>query len=206
MCLLTAPLDKLQAYINGSKWANNASINVRCIASSACLSAGDALRSAPLTRSSSLSFLTAVQSLAPHALTRYFSLTHPTHHCREMDSMGIVRSDPFIMISGDVISNMDLKRAIAFHKEKRRKDSNAVMTVVLKKVDKSSGVKPVLDDLTIAYDRLSMQLLLFEDSYKKASVAIPVQVSPLPADSFIIIGYLSYSPGIDCTPAHASRA
>ena len=123
-----------------------------------------------------------------------------------MDSMGIVRSDPFIMISGDVISNMDLKRAIAFHKEKRRKDSNAVMTVVLKKVDKSSGVKPVLDDLTIAYDRLSMQLLLFEDSYKKASVEIPVQVSPLPADSFIIIGYLSYSSGIDCTPAHASRA
>ena len=94
----------------------------------------------------------------------------------EMDSMGIVRSDPFVLISGDVISNMDLKRAIAYHKEKRKADSNAVMTVVLKKVDKSSRVKPVLDDLTIAYDRGSMQLLLFEDCYKKPSVDIPVQV------------------------------
>lgn len=31
---------------------------------------------------------------------------------RELDSLGLIRSDPFILISGDVISNMDLKKAI----------------------------------------------------------------------------------------------
>lgn len=45
-----------------------------------------------------------------------------------------MRSDPFVLISGDVISNMDLKRAIAFHKEKRKEDPSCVMTMVMKRV------------------------------------------------------------------------
>ena len=51
------------------------------------------------------------------------------------------------MISGDVISNMDLKKAILSHKERRKTDNDAIMTVVLKEVKKTAGVKPVLDDL-----------------------------------------------------------
>lgn len=66
---------------------------------------------------------------------------------REIDQLGIVNSDPFILISGDVISNMDLKKAISIHKERRKVDNDAIMTVVLKKVQKLAGVKPVLDDL-----------------------------------------------------------
>lgn len=62
---------------------------------------------------------------------------------RELDSSGIIRSDPFILISGDVVSNMDLQKAIAFHKEKRKDDSNAVMTMVFKRVPYASGIKPV---------------------------------------------------------------
>jgi translation initiation factor eIF-2B subunit epsilon len=69
--------------------------------------------------------------------------------------MGIVNSDPFILISGDVISNMDLKKAINIHKERRKTDNDAIMTVVLKKVQKLAGVKPVLDDL-VQHDRLRL--------------------------------------------------
>ena len=69
--------------------------------------------------------------------------------------MGIVNSDPFILISGDVISNMDLKNAINIHKERRKTDNDAIMTVVLKKVQKLAGVKPVLDDL-VQHDRLRL--------------------------------------------------
>ena len=57
--------------------------------------------------------------------------------------MGVIRSDPFILISGDVISNMDLKKAIAFHKEKRKVDNNCVMTVALKQVQRVAGAKPL---------------------------------------------------------------
>eukprot|EP01041_Mallomonas_annulata_P008628 gene8628-17798_t len=128
--------DMLQAYINNSKWPST--ISVRCITSTACLSAGDALR--------------------------------------ELDSMGIIRSDPFILISGDVISNMDLHKAMKFHKEKRKADNNAIMTVVLKRVQRTAGVKPIMDDLIVAIDKNSSQLLFFEDSVQSDSMNIPLEI------------------------------
>lgn len=126
----------VQAYINNSKWPS--SIAVRCITSTACLSAGDALR--------------------------------------ELDSMGVIRSDPFILISGDVISNMDLQKAIKFHKEKRKSDNNAIMTVVLKRVQRTAGVKPVMDDLIVALDRNTSQLLFYEDSVQNDTMSIPREI------------------------------
>jgi translation initiation factor eIF-2B subunit epsilon len=126
----------LQEYLLNSKWSDT--LVVRCITSTACSSAGDALR--------------------------------------ELDAMGVIRSDPFILISGDVISNMDLKKAIEFHKEKRKEDNNAIMTVVLKQVQKSTGAKPILTDLVVGLDRLTSQMLLFEDNYKKSSVQIPLEI------------------------------
>ena len=46
-----------------------------------------------------------------------------------------------------------LKKAIAFHRQKRKEDSNNAMTVVLKNVQKTAGAKPILDDLIVAMDR-----------------------------------------------------
>jgi translation initiation factor eIF-2B subunit epsilon len=90
--------------------------------------------------------------------------------------MGIIRSDPFILISGDVISNLNLKAAIAYHKEKRKADSNAILTVVLKEVHQKAGAKPIMEDLIVAMDKSTSQMLLFEDSYKKDCVEIPVEI------------------------------
>lgn len=126
----------LQTYINDSKWPST--ISVRCITSTSCLSAGDALR--------------------------------------ELDSMGIIRSDPFILISGDVISNMDLKKAIAFHKEKRKLDSNCMMTIVLKNVQKMTGVKAVMDDLVVGIKNETSQVLFYEDNVRKDFIQLPIQI------------------------------
>ncbi len=41
------------------------------------------------------------------------------------------------------------------------------MTVVMKQVQKNTGIKSVLDDLVVAVDSNSNQLLLFDDNYKK---------------------------------------
>lgn len=128
--------EKVQEYINKSKWPSI--LSVRCIASTACLSAGDALR--------------------------------------ELDTMNIIRSDPFVLISGDVISNINLKEAIAFHKRKRKEDINNVMTLVLKEVQKTAGVKPLLDDLVVAMDRNSSQIVLFENSCKKSAVKVSLEL------------------------------
>ncbi|KAJ1424856.1 nucleotide-diphospho-sugar transferase [Ochromonadaceae sp. CCMP2298] len=95
---------------------------------------------------------------------------------RELDAMNIIRSDPFILISGDVVSNINLKEAIAFHARKRREDINNVMTVVLKKVQKTAGAKRLLDDLVVAVDRTSSQIVLFENSTKKKAVNVSLEL------------------------------
>ena len=110
-----------------------------------------------------------------HCITSSSCLS-PGDALRELDSMGVIRSDPFILISGDVISNMDLKKAINFHKEKRRLDPNAIVTVSLKTIDDTAGTKSVFDDLIAGFDRSNSQLLLFDDSYQKDNVSIPLQI------------------------------
>lgn len=95
---------------------------------------------------------------------------------RELDGMNIVRSDPFILISGDVVSNLNLKKAIAFHKQKRKEDVNNIMTVVLKKVQKSAGAKPLMDDLVVGMNRKSSQIVIFEDSIDKKEVRVPIEL------------------------------
>ena len=78
--------------------------------------------------------------------------------------------------AGDVISNIDLKKAIQFHKDKRKGDNNAIMSVVLKKIQSNSNVKPILDDLVVAMDSKSDQLLLFDNSISNEAVSIPLEI------------------------------
>jgi translation initiation factor eIF-2B subunit epsilon len=94
---------------------------------------------------------------------------------RELDSLNIVRSDPFILISGDVISNMNLKKAIDYHKLKRKQDPNNIMTCVLKKIQKFTPSKSLLDDLMIGLNPNSSQILFFEDSIAKNELNLSLE-------------------------------
>ncbi|CAA0816841.1 Trimeric LpxA-like enzyme [Striga hermonthica] len=77
----------------------------------------------------------------------------------------VIRGD-FILVTGDTVSNMSLTQALKEHKERRRKDSNAVMTMVIKQ----SKPSPVThqsrlgtDELFMAIDPNTKQLLYYED-------------------------------------------
>ena len=48
---------------------------------------------------------------------------------REIDIKDIIKSD-FVLVGGDVVSNMDLGAALEAHKARRDKDKNALMTMV----------------------------------------------------------------------------
>ncbi|GJN34627.1 hypothetical protein PR202_gb23308 [Eleusine coracana subsp. coracana] len=50
---------------------------------------------------------------------------------RVMYDRGVIHGD-FVLISGDTISNMSLKDALQEHKDRRKKDSLAVMTMIIK--------------------------------------------------------------------------
>jgi translation initiation factor eIF-2B subunit epsilon len=51
---------------------------------------------------------------------------------REVDARGLIHGD-FILVSGDVVSNMDLGRALEVHRKTRQADKNVIMTMVLKR-------------------------------------------------------------------------
>ncbi|PIN21051.1 Translation initiation factor 2B, epsilon subunit (eIF-2Bepsilon/GCD6) [Handroanthus impetiginosus] len=77
----------------------------------------------------------------------------------------VIRGD-FILVTGDTVSNMPLTQALKEHKERRRKDSNAVMTMVIKQ-SKSSPIthqsRLGTEELFMAIDPETKQLLYYED-------------------------------------------
>ncbi|KAL9100030.1 MAG: hypothetical protein Q9163_004547 [Psora crenata] len=50
---------------------------------------------------------------------------------RDLDRRDLVTGD-FLVVSGDVVSNIDLTPALAMHRARREKDRNAIMTMVLR--------------------------------------------------------------------------
>jgi len=66
---------------------------------------------------------------------------------RDLDARGILVGD-FLVVYGDVVSNLPLESALAMHRARRAKDKNAIMTMVLREAGtthrtKAQGVSPV---------------------------------------------------------------
>ncbi|RHY66573.1 hypothetical protein DYB30_002827 [Aphanomyces astaci] len=90
---------------------------------------------------------------------------------RELDRMQLVRSDPFILISGDVVSNMDLRSAVEAHEARRKKDSSSIMTMVFKEAQVHHNIRPLTDELVVALDSLTHQLVLYETKHPSTAMA-----------------------------------
>ena len=66
---------------------------------------------------------------------------------RDLDNRDKITGD-FLLVSGDVVSNLPVENALAKHRARREKDKNAIMTLILREAGiehrtKSSGCKPV---------------------------------------------------------------
>ena len=66
---------------------------------------------------------------------------------RDLDNRDLIVGD-FLLVSGDVVSNLSLEPALAKHRARREKDKNAIMTMVLREAGvqhrtKSTGRHPV---------------------------------------------------------------
>lgn len=85
---------------------------------------------------------------------------------RDLDSRDLVVGD-FVFVFGDVVSNIAIGPALADHRARREKDKNAIMTMVLRKVDlghrtKSRGRQPafIIDadhDRCLHYEELGFR-------------------------------------------------
>lgn len=78
---------------------------------------------------------------------------------------GVIRGD-FVLISGDTVSNMSLTQALQEHKERRKKDPLAIMTMVIKYSKPSSLTHKTRlgnDEILMAVDPETKELLYYED-------------------------------------------
>ena len=92
---------------------------------------------------------------------------------RELDSLGVIRGE-FILMSSDTVCNIKLDQAVAFHKEKRKDDPNMIMTTILRET--TSNARAVDDDLIVAFDSKSNQIVLFENDLKSSSCRLHKEI------------------------------
>lgn len=94
---------------------------------------------------------------------------------RNIDSLALIRSD-FILVSGDLVSNMDLKEVIAKHKKLREKDKMTVMTNVYKRALPGHRTRSIEDDIFLVTNSSTEQLLFCDKPGTSSHTNIPVRV------------------------------
>ncbi|XP_077989195.1 translation initiation factor eIF2B subunit epsilon-like [Glandiceps talaboti] len=71
---------------------------------------------------------------------------------RDIDNKSLLRSD-FVLVNGDIVSNMHLQKVVAEHKARRQKDKNSsVMTLVLKEASPGHRTRCPEDEFMVAMD------------------------------------------------------
>eukprot|EP00741_Cyanophora_paradoxa_P019103 tig00021122_g18445.t1 len=64
---------------------------------------------------------------------------------REIDGKSLIRGD-FVLVFGDVITNLNVAKVVAEHKARREKDKSNIMTMILKKLPATSGARSAGED------------------------------------------------------------
>jgi len=132
---------------------------------------------------------------------------------RELDRRGLIRSDPFLLLhGGDVVTNVDIAPALALHKNRKKKDPSAMMTVLLKPIMNSSScsqspIRSTLEDLVVGIDTSPndpSRILLFDSHPRRHSLSLPC--SFFAAHSSITVRSDLLDTGIDiCSPEVLAR-
>ena len=94
---------------------------------------------------------------------------------RDIDTKAIIQGD-FILVSGDVVSNMNLSRALATHRERRKSDKNMIMTMVLKPSTPLHRSRERCESAVFCIDPLSQECLHYEPIESEMSQGIAVKL------------------------------
>eukprot|EP00977_Amphora_coffeiformis_P011555 scaffold2780_cov174-Amphora_coffeaeformis.AAC.1 len=142
------------------------------------------------------------------------TLTNAGDALRELDRRDLVQSDPFILMYGDTVTNVDLTSAIATHKARHKKDPTAIHTVLFKQVGASeltdsgvnqSSIRTRTDDLVVGINsKQGNRILLYDDQPSNGTVEVPC--SFFASHSEVDIHYDLVDCGIDlCSPDVLAR-
>ncbi|KAK7184672.1 hypothetical protein DPSP01_000403 [Paraphaeosphaeria sporulosa] len=85
---------------------------------------------------------------------------------RDLDTRGLLVGD-FLMVYGDVVSNLPLESALAAHRARRAKDKNAIMTMVLREAGTTHRTKAQATSPVFIIDPTKDRCLHFEQMPNK---------------------------------------
>ena len=91
---------------------------------------------------------------------------------RNIDAQCLIKSD-FVLVSGDLVANMELKDVIEQHKEIVKKDKMAVMTCIYKEAKPHHPTRSTEDDILIVTNTPDGRLLHCEKPKGKKKLSIP---------------------------------
>ena len=94
---------------------------------------------------------------------------------RDIDSQSLIHSD-FVLVSGDLVANMELKEMIERHKEMKKKDKLTVMTCIYKRAKPDHPTRSIEDDILIARDAKDSRLLYCDKPRGKKRLNVPIAV------------------------------
>jgi translation initiation factor eIF-2B subunit epsilon len=94
---------------------------------------------------------------------------------RHLDSLDIIKGD-FVLLSGDVISNIKLESVIKLHKQRVQQDKRNIMTCVYKSASIHHETRTADDEMVIAINPQTQQLLYYENNINTATATIDLEL------------------------------
>jgi len=94
---------------------------------------------------------------------------------RHLDSLDVIKGD-FILLSGDVVSNIKLDKVLKAHKERVKADKYNIMTMVLKNAEPGHRTRTLDDDMVVAMDSKTGHLLHYDNNASSGVVSTDLEV------------------------------
>uniref|UniRef100_A0A1A8GDB9 Translation initiation factor eIF2B subunit epsilon n=1 Tax=Nothobranchius korthausae TaxID=1143690 RepID=A0A1A8GDB9_9TELE len=105
---------------------------------------------------------------------------------RDVDAKSLVRSD-FVLVYGDVISNIDVSQALQEHRHRRKMEKNiSVMTMIFKESSPGHRSRCEEDDVVVAVDSKSQQILHYQKTQGLKKLQFPMNIFHSSSDEFEI--------------------
>uniref|UniRef100_A0A8C1QEP6 Translation initiation factor eIF2B subunit epsilon n=1 Tax=Cyprinus carpio TaxID=7962 RepID=A0A8C1QEP6_CYPCA len=105
---------------------------------------------------------------------------------RDVDAKALVRSD-FLLVYGDVVSNIDVSQALQEHKQRRKMEKNvSVMTMIFKESPPGHKTRCEDDDIIVAMDGKSKRILHYQRAQALKKLHFPMNIFHSGSDEFEI--------------------
>ncbi|KAK3597090.1 hypothetical protein CHS0354_021193 [Potamilus streckersoni] len=94
---------------------------------------------------------------------------------RDIDAKSLIRSD-FILVHGDVVSNINIQDVVQEHKKRRETDKSSIMTQVFTKAPPTHASRCREDDLVVAIDSKTSQIIHYQKVDPDKNLEFPVEI------------------------------